>query len=120
MFARAVPTKPSAVSADDLDRLHAAYELRNPDEIAAFLAEYPELVPLLIEGRRQIDHYYTGGVSVTLTLETDPEEGDQGLYALILTDMPGEESDSQQYRLWHEWWHKQTPSRPWLLFFHAL
>lgn len=120
MSARAVPTKPYAVSEEDLERLNAAYELRNPDEIVPYLTEYPELVPLLIEGRRQIDHYFTEGVPVSLSLDTDPEEGDQGLYALILTDLPGEESHSRQYRLWHEWWHKQSPSRPWLLFFHAL
>lgn len=120
MSTRAVSTQPLAVSAQDLDRLNDAYELRNPDEIVTYLAEYPELVPLLIKGRQKIDHYFAEGVPVSLSLETDPEEGDQGLYALILTDMPAEETDLRQSRLWHEWWFQQRPSPPWLLFFHAL
>ncbi|MDP8974557.1 MAG: hypothetical protein M3N45_15665 [Actinomycetota bacterium] len=120
MSARAVPPTPSAVSADNLHRLHQAYDLRNPEEIVAYLAKYPELVPLLIEGRRQIDHYFGEGVPVSLSLDTDLEEGDQGLYAWILTDMLGDESRQQLYRLWHEWWDKQTPSFPWLLFFGAV
>lgn len=33
MSAHTVPTTPSAVSADDLHRLHQAYDLRNPEEI---------------------------------------------------------------------------------------
>ncbi len=77
-------------------------------------------MPLLIEGRQQIDHYFAAGVPVSLSLDTDPEEGDQGLYAWILTGMPVEESHERQYQLWHEWWYKQTPSLPWLLFFAAL
>lgn len=120
MATRAVPTKPSAVSAEDLRRLHQAYELRNPDEIVPYLAEHPELVPLLIEGRRQIDHYFAKGVPVSLSLDTDPEEGDQGLYAWILTGMPGEESDERLVRMWHEWWYEQKPRLPRLLFFDAL
>ena len=121
MSARAVPPTPSTVSADNLRRLQKGYDLRNPDEILPYLTEHPELVPLLIEGRRrQIDHYFGAGVPVTLSLDTDPEEGDQGLYAWILTDMVGDESRQRLYRLWHEWWDKQTPSLPWLLFFGAV
>ena len=120
MSARVVPTKPHAISASDLRRLHRAYDLRNPDEIVPFLTDHPELVPLLIEGRRQIDDYFADGVPVSLSLDTDPEEGDQGLYAWIVTDMPVEESHQRLYRFWREWWDKQTPSLPWLLFFGAL
>ncbi len=120
MSARAVPSKPSVVSADELRQLHRAYDLRNPGEIMPYLAEHPELVPLLIEGRRQIDHYFAKGVSVSLSLDTDPEEGDQGLYAWILSELPGEEADERLVRMWHEWWYKQKPSLPWLLFWGAL
>lgn len=120
MSARAIPTKPSAVSAEDLRRLHGAYDLRNPDEIVPYLAEYPELVPLLIEARRQIDHYFAAGVPVSLSLETDPEEGVQDLSAVILTGMPVLEAHERLYRFWNEWWDKQTPSLTCLLFFGTL
>lgn len=120
MSVRATAKRAPAVSAADLDRLHAAHELRNPDEIMSYLAEHQELVPLLIEGRRQINHFFAEGVPVSLSLDTDPEEGDQGLYVRILSGMTAELSDERLARMWHQWWFKQKPKLPSQLFFDAL
>ncbi len=120
MSACAVPTKPLAVSPDDLRQLHRAYDLRNPDEIVLFLSEYPTLVPLLIESRRQIDHYFADGVPVSLSLERDPEESNQELSAVIVSGLPIQEAHERLYRFWNEWWDKQTPSLSWLIFFGTL
>jgi hypothetical protein len=57
-----------------LKELDSRYEIRNAREVSRYLAEYPELEPLLIEAYRQIRKIFGDDARASLDFSQDYEE----------------------------------------------
>jgi hypothetical protein len=57
-----------------LEELDSRYEIRNAREVSRYLAEYPELEPVLIEAYRQIHKIFGDDARASLDFSQDYEE----------------------------------------------
>lgn len=86
-----------------LSDLEERYEIRNAREVFRYLAEYPELEPILIEAYTQICELFGRGAQAVLDFWQNPEEAsDMSLWVNILTGLNAEEA-SKQLDLLDEW-----------------
>src|SRR5688572_20118799 len=65
---------------------HALYEIENPAEVDAYVAEHPTLVAILTEAPDQIHAVFGDKAPPRLSVEWSPEEGDCWLFVGIPSD----------------------------------
>jgi hypothetical protein len=102
---------------DALDRLAARYAFRRPEEVVAYLGQYPQLVPILFEAAEVIPRYFGADAPLVLEVFTDPEgeADDRELFAIVRTALGSEESLERLYRLQDDWWLAASPDGPGVL-----
>lgn len=83
---------------------HALYEIENPADVDAYVAEHPTLVPILGEAPDEIQAVFGGDARPRLRLGWDPEEGDCWLSVKIPVDDVGPSALPLIYALEERWW----------------
>jgi hypothetical protein len=91
------------LSAEDLRQLENNDQIENLPEVLEFIAQHPELVPVLQEAPAQIEVYFPGQ-ALSLEVDYDPEIKDM-VYLVISILTAGEATEvlSQLHRLDLEW-----------------
>ena len=107
---RPVPSLPE----DTLDEVAARYAYRRPEEVTAYLREYPHLVPLLLEAADRVPRYFGPDAPLVLEVVADPEADKllPELFALIRTTLPTREALDQLDRFDADWWTMASPDGP--------
>ncbi len=88
-----------------LDTLN--YSFRNKNEIASYLLEFPELIPILREAPMVIKTYFKKA-SLVLELQTDPEDGSEILLLYIQTSLPVKEAYALLTKIDEIWWLEKS------------
>ena len=102
---------------DGLDLLRGRYAVRRPDEVAAYLRDHPNLVPLLVEAADVIPRYFGPDAPLVLELVTDPEDDAPvpELFALVRTTLDRIDALDRLDRLDADWWTDASPDGPGVL-----
>ena len=79
------------------------YSLRHSRKVQSFLEENFFLIPLLIEAQYYIARYFPTS-EVFLEVETDPEEKEDQLVALIATSLSPDNAYRQLKQFDEDWW----------------
>jgi hypothetical protein len=91
------------LSAEEIRQLEKNYQIQDLPEVLEFIAQYPELVPVLQEAPAQIGVYFPNQ-SLSLEVDYDPEIKDLVYLVIsILTAGEAEEVLEQLHRLDHAW-----------------
>jgi hypothetical protein len=86
-----------------LEELDARYEIRNGREVFRYLAEYPELEPVLIEAYSQICKIFGDDARASLDFWQNPEElSDVSLWVYITSSFKGIDANNR-LSLLDEW-----------------
>jgi len=93
------PQRLPPIAPEDLDRLSRAYTMRPPGEVPPYLAEYPELVPILFEGRERMLADFGEDTRAVIELITY-QEGDEALFVHIQTELSQDEIERRVGRFW--------------------
>lgn len=101
-------------SADDL---HEAYDQSTDPAVVTYLRQHAWLVPLLQQAPVEIDRQFGPNTRVLLEVVTDPEEGDQALFARIRTSLAPADAMRRLDAFWDTWWFKALPKDGHLLHF---
>ncbi len=107
MATSTVPISPSDLAEvrDLYDGQAAEHELLDVDR---FLVLHPQVVPLLIEARPLLAEHFGPETPVRLEVVVDPEsdaeDGQAQLFAMVLTGLEPEEARPLLRRFDHEWW----------------
>jgi hypothetical protein len=88
----------------------ALYEIDNPAEVDAYVAEHPTLVPILGEAPDQIHAVFGTAGPPKLSVEWDPEEGDCWLFVGIPSDDVGPSVLPLIYAFEELWWLDRMPA----------
>lgn len=83
---------------------HALYEIENPAEVDAYVAEHPTVTPILREAPGQIHAVFDNEAPPRLSLEWDPEMGDCWLFVGIPVDDVGPSALPLIDALDERWW----------------
>lgn len=98
---------PTAVDdvAAAIDAIERVFELRQPEEVRAYLAGNPDLLGLVGEAASEIPEFLPPSGSIILEMLWDPEdEEDAGeLFAVVPTDLGWEAVRPRMDRLLREW-----------------
>lgn len=88
-----------------IDALERVYEFREPGEVRAFLAEHPDLLPLVVEAAAKIPEFLPSDLGIALDVVWEPEDEDDGgeLFALVPTELAPEDVRSRLALLDREW-----------------
>lgn len=77
----------------DIELLERRYTFNNPIEAKGFLLRHDYLINLLFEAYEQIKRVFREStVEVCLEYDRDPEEDFEGLFVIVRTNLPPEES----------------------------
>lgn len=96
------PTTPAPAFREWLAYL---YRLRDWPAVSAYLQQNPFLAGLLLEAHARIQEHFGAGTQIALEVFADPEEdGEQELFALVLTTLPPRDALSCLDRLDQDWW----------------
>ena len=100
-----------------LEQVAARDTVRRPEEVAAYLRTFPQLVPLLIEAAEVVPRYFEPDAPLVLEVVTDPEADDPvpQLFALIETRLDPEVAADRLDRLDEDWWLDRSPPGPGVL-----
>ncbi len=101
------PVSPQAIA--DLRDLYAFRDAEfEVQDVPRFLNLHPHLVPLLLEARPIIARHFGPDIPVRLEVVLDPEseaeDGDAQLFAMIETQLSPEEARPRLDRFDQEWW----------------
>jgi hypothetical protein len=102
----------------DIDRLAKHYSFRDPEAVAAFVREHPEVVAPLLEAVAVVPRYFGPGKELVLEVERDREARDhRQLFALIQTDQDVDAALASLERFEWEWWLDALPrAEPHLIY----
>jgi hypothetical protein len=90
-------------SAEEIRQLEKNYQIKNLPEVLEFIAQHPELLPVLQEAPAQIEVYFPGQ-GLSLEVDYDPEIKDWVYLVIsILTAGEAREVLDQLHRLDYEW-----------------
>ena len=97
--------------------LRRRYVFRHPDEVIAYLREYPHLVPVLLDAADRITRYFGPDAPLVLEVFTDPESEpeERELFALVQTPLGADAALANLYQLQDEWWLAAAPDGPGVL-----
>ncbi|MBX3276440.1 MAG: hypothetical protein KF868_00420 [Acidobacteria bacterium] len=87
-----------------IERLSLDYQFRDYSQVREFLQKNPFLVNVLLEAFSEIRSHFGGSTQIALEVVTDPEDGDQQLFAYILTPLAARDALALRDRLDEEWW----------------
>ncbi len=106
----AAATGPGAVPNDDgvrarIAEIEGRYELREPEEVRAFLGEHPELIDILVEGSAIIPRFLNPHGPIVLAVSWDPEDDDDPgeLFAWAPTTLDPEDIAPRMAELRKAW-----------------
>ncbi len=101
---------PGAALSDDgvqarIAEIERRYELREPEEVRAFLREHPDLLDILVEGSEIIPRFLAPSGPIVLAVSWDPEDDDDPgeLFALAPTPWEPEEIAPRMAELREAW-----------------
>jgi hypothetical protein len=96
---------------DALDRLAARYAFRRPEEVLAYLCQYPNLIPILLEAAVVIPRYFGPDAPLILEVVIDPESEIEAreLLAIARVSLTPDEALARMDRLDEEWWLDRSP-----------
>lgn len=105
-----IAAQPQATTIEQLKA--AGFTVRQPEEVATALAANPFLLPLLLEARRRIPHYFdlTEAVSLGAQYDWDAEEETLVLLVRIPIRASFEDAFGRLRRLGEAWWD-EAPDR---------
>jgi hypothetical protein len=83
---------------------HRHYQIENPDEVEAYVAEHPSVTAILNEAPAEIHAVFSNGVPPRLQLEWSPEDGDCWLFIGIPSADLGPSVLPRIYELEERWW----------------
>jgi len=83
--------------------LHKQYIIKNIEEVNRFLSDHKHLLDTLLIIPRQIQQFF-GDIPLELQLVKDAEEDYEGLFIIIMSNMPPNESLDHLERMEEEWW----------------
>lgn len=97
-----------------LAAVEAHYAFRQPDEVTAYLRQYPYLVPTLLEAAERVPGYFGEGAPLFLKIFTDLGEDDPGpeLFATVQIAFPPKEALARLDRFDADWWTMASPDGP--------
>lgn len=98
------PPWQKASNRDLLSSLRELYSFRNPQEISAFLKQYPPLITFLEDAYKKITDYFPNG-KLFLQVDFDREVPSwEKLAVYISTDLDVDEALDKLYEFLDEWW----------------
>lgn len=108
----------TTTQADLLELLEKHYAFRRPDEVAAFVAAHPEVIPPLLDAVAVVPRFFGTDSGLVLEPEYYPETPeDRQLYALVQTDLDVDAALAAYDRFCEEWWLAALPrAAPHLIF----
>ena len=80
------------------------YQIENPDEVEAYVAEHPSVTAILDEAPLEIHAVFGNQASPRLRLTWDPEDGDCWLFIRIPVEDEGPAALPLIEALEHRWW----------------
>ena len=83
---------------------HTLYEIENPTEVDAYVADHPTVATILGEAPREIRAVFGTEAPPRLSLEWDPEQGDCWLFVGIPSDDVGPSVLPLLDALDERWW----------------
>jgi hypothetical protein len=89
---------------------HALYEIENPADVDAYVAEHPSVIPILGEAPDEIRAVFGSDARPRLRLGWDPEEGDCWLSVKIPVDDAGPSALPLLDALDERWWLDRMPT----------
>jgi hypothetical protein len=89
---------------------HALYEIENPADVDAYVAEHPTVAPILDEAPAEILAVFGNQDPPRLSVEWDPEEGDCWLFVGIPSDDVGPSALPLIDALDERWWLDRMPT----------
>jgi len=89
---------------------HALYEIENPADVDAYVAEHPTVIPILGEAPNEIQSVFGTATPPRLSVEWAPEEGDCWLFVGIPSDDVGPSVLPLIYALEERWWLDRMPA----------
>jgi hypothetical protein len=105
------PMPATSATKSDIDRLAVHYTFRDPEAVAAFVRDHPEVVPPLLEAAEVVPRYFGPGTSLVLEVERDRDARDhRELFALIQTSLDADAAMACQRRFEDEWWLDVLPT----------
>ena len=108
------------VPEDPVDTVRRIYDLEGRDAVVEFVKRSPQLIPLLVELRRQVDVHVGASAPIRLEVVTDPDEGDRALFARIRTDLSPPDALRRLDSLLDAWWLDALPRARGLLHLDVL
>jgi hypothetical protein len=89
-------------------QLEEIYSLRDASVVRRFLYAHPQLIEFLLEAHVHLQKHFGPDPQVELAVVSDPEaEGEEQLFAYILTSLPVDEALARLDRLDEEWFLDQ-------------
>jgi hypothetical protein len=103
------PAEAGARSAPVGTALRQAFAFRG--DVQSLADDNPQLVPLLLEARQQVERVFGSDVPMVLEVVQNPEAADASseLFAYIQTPLPVPEAREKLERLDEEWWLDALP-----------
>jgi hypothetical protein len=83
---------------------HRHYQIENPDEVEAYVAEHPSVAAILDEAPNEIRAVFGDAGTPRLRMNWDPEDGDCWLFIRIPVDDEGPSALPLIEALEHRWW----------------
>ena len=87
-----------------LDRVRAAYEFSDEDEVTARLEEYPFLIPLLEAARGYLAKHFGPDAPARIDLAFDPTGEDRSLFVRVATGLPPADALDRWDAFEDDWW----------------
>ena len=103
------PDRPAGAPEPDGD-WRARYEIENPADVDAYVAEHPTVVTILDEAPDQIHAVFDTKAPPRLSVEWDPEEGDCWLFVGIPSDDIGPSALPLIDAFDTQWWLDRMPA----------
>jgi hypothetical protein len=102
---------PATTTAIDTRRIEKLYVLADRQEVVAFLADHPFLIPLLEAAREPLDSHFGSEIVIRLEVMLDPEtEVDRTLIAWAETGhLSPDESLARLGAFWDDWRPESPP-----------
>jgi len=91
-----------------LHQLEEVYSLRDAAAVSGFLHAHPQIVEILLEAEAHLQKHFGPDSQIELAVVSDPEvEGEEQLFAYILTSLPVDEALARLDRFDEEWFLDQ-------------
>lgn len=93
------------ISGTNIQTLEQLYIVKKPDAVIAYLEAETSLVPLLVDMRQQIEHYFAGSSAVLDVFDyQDQNVIERQLHISILTQLPVDEALDRLSKFDTNWW----------------